>query len=81
MKKKMMKGMLGLVTAVMLVTSDPVAPVMESVGIVREVEAASVGLTKKNVSVLTGEKYSVTLNGVSSKKKKSVKWRSTAKIW
>ena len=79
MKKKIMKGMLGLVTAVMLVTSDPVAPVMESVGIVREVEAASVGLTKKNVSVLTGEKYSVTLNGVSSKKKKNVKWTSSNK--
>lgn len=79
MKKKIMKGMLGLVTAVMLVTSDPVAPVMESVGVVQEVEAASLKLSNKSVSVMTGEKSKITLKGVSSKKKKSVKWRSNSK--
>lgn len=79
MKKKIMKGMLGLVTAVMLVTSDPVAPVMESVGVVQEVEAASLKLSNKSVSVMTGEKHTITLKGVSSKKKKSVKWKSNSK--
>ena len=78
--KKIKRLMCSVITATLLLSEVPgVAPVMESVGIVREVEAASVKLTKTKVSVLTGEKYSVTLNGVSSKKKKSVKWTSSNK--
>lgn len=79
LKKKIVKGMLSLATAIMLVGSDPVIPMMESVGVVQEVEAASLKLSNKSVSVMTGEKSKITLNGVSSKKKKSVKWRSNSK--
>ena len=72
--------MCSVITATLLLSELPgVAPVMESVGIVQEVEAASVKLSNTKVSVLTGEKYSVTLKGVSSKKKKSVKWKSNSK--
>ncbi len=38
LKKKIVKGMLSLATAIMLVGSDPVIPMMESVGVVQEVE-------------------------------------------
>ena len=79
LKKKLVKGMLSLATAIMLVGSDPVIPMMESVGVVQEVEAASLKLSNKSVSVMTGEKSKITLNGVSSKKKKSVKWKSNSK--
>ena len=79
LKKKIVKGMLSLATAIMLVGSDPVIPMMESVGVVQEVEAASLKLSNKSVSVMTGEKSKITLKGVSSKKKKSVKWRSNSK--
>ena len=79
LKKKLVKGMLSLATAIMLVGSDPVIPMMESVGVVQEVEAASLKLSNKSVSVMTGEKSKLTLKGVSSKKKKSVKWRSNSK--
>ncbi len=79
LKKKLVKGMLSLATAIMLVGSDPVIPMMESVGVVQEVEAASLKLSNKSVSVMTGEKSKITLKGVSSKKKKSVKWRSNSK--
>ena len=79
LKKKIVKGMLSLATAIMLVGSDPVIPMMESVGVVQEVEAASLKLSNKSVSVMTGEKSKLTLKGVSSKKKKSVKWRSNSK--
>ena len=71
--------MLSLATAIMLVGSDPVIPMMESVGVVQEVEAASRKLSSTKVSVMTGEKSKITLNGVSSKKKKSVKWKSNSK--
>lgn len=71
--------MLSLATAIMLVGSDPVIPMMESVGVVQEVEAASRKLSSTKVSVMTGEKSKITLKGVSSKKKKSVKWRSNSK--
>ena len=71
--------MLSLATAIMLVGSDPVIPMMESVGVVQEVEAASRKLNSKSVSVMTGEKSKLTLKGVSSKKKKSVKWKSNSK--
>lgn len=78
--KKIKRLMCSVITATLLLSELPgVAPVMESVGIVQEVEAASVKLSNTKVSVLTGEKYSVTLKGVSSKKKKSVKWRSNSK--
>ena len=77
--KKIVKGMLSLATAIMLVGSDPVIPMMESVGVVQEVEAASRKLSSTKVSVMTGEKSKITLNGVSSKKKKSVKWKSNSK--
>lgn len=79
LKKKIVKGMLSLATAIMLVGSDPVIPMMESVGVVQEVEAASLKLSSKSVSVMTGEKSKLTLKGVSSKKKKSVKWKSNSK--
>ena len=79
LKKKFVKGMLSLATAIMLVGSDPVIPMMESVGVVQEVEAASLKLSNKSVSVMTGEKSKLTLKGVSSKKKKSVKWKSNSK--
>lgn len=79
LKKKFVKGMLSLATAIMLVGSDPVIPMMESVGVVQEVEAASLKLSSKSVSVMTGEKSKITLKGVSSKKKKSVKWKSNSK--
>lgn len=79
LKKKFVKGMLSLATAIMLVGSDPVIPMMESVGVVQEVEAASLKLSNKKVSVMTGEKSKITLKGVSSKKKKSVKWKSNSK--
>lgn len=79
LKKKIVKGMLSLATAIMLVGSDPVTPMMESVGVVQEVEAASLKLSNKKVSVMTGEKSKITLKGVSSKKKKSVKWKSNSK--
>lgn len=79
LKKKIVKGMLSLATAIMLVGSDPVIPMMESVGVVQEVEAASRKLNSKSVSVMTGEKSKLTLKGVSSKKKKSVKWKSNSK--
>lgn len=79
LKKKIVKGMLSLATAIMLVGSDPVIPMMESVGVVQEVEAASRKLSSNKVSVMTGEKAKITLKGVSSKKKKSVKWNSNSK--
>lgn len=79
LKKKLVKGMLSLATAIMLVGSDPVIPMMESVGVVQEVEAASRKLSSTKVSVMTGEKHTITLKGVSSKKKKSVKWKSNSK--
>ena len=79
LKKKIVKGMLSLATAIMLVGSDPVIPMMESVGVVQEVEAASRKLSSTKVSVMTGEKHTITLKGVSSKKKKSVKWKSNSK--
>lgn len=79
LKKKIVKGMLSLATAIMLVGSDPVTPMMESVGVVQEVEAASRKLSSTKVSVMTGEKSKITLKGVSSKKKKSVKWKSNSK--
>lgn len=78
--KKIKRLMCSVITATLLLSELPgVAPLMESVGIVQEVEAASVKLSNTKVSVLTGEKYSVTLKGVSSKKKKSVKWKSSNK--
>ena len=79
LKRKIVKGMLSLATAIMLVGSDPVIPMMESVGVVQEVEAASRKLSSTKVSVMTGEKSKITLKGVSSKKKKSVKWKSNSK--
>lgn len=79
LKKRIVKGMLSLATAIMLVGSDPVIPMMESVGVVQEVEAASRKLSSTKVSVMTGEKFKITLKGVSSKKKKSVKWKSNSK--
>ena len=79
LKKRIVKGMLSLATAIMLVGSDPVIPMMESVGVVQEVEAASRKLSSTKVSVMTGEKSKITLKGVSSKKKKSVKWKSNSK--
>ena len=79
LKKKIVKGMLSLATAIMLVGSDPVIPMMESVGVVQEVEAASRKLSSTKVSIMTGERSKITLKGVSSKKKKSVKWKSNSK--
>ena len=72
--------MCSVITATLLLCELPgVAPMMESVGVVQEVEAASRKLSSTKVSVMTGEKHTITLKGVSSKKKKSVKWRSNSK--
>ena len=79
LKKRIVKGMLSLATAIMLVGSDHVIPMMESVGVVQEVEAASRKLSSTKVSVMTGEKSKITLKGVNAKKKKSVKWKSNSK--
>lgn len=78
--KKIKRLMCSVITATLLLCELPgVAPMMESVGVVQEVEAASLKLSNKKVSVMTGEKSKVTLKGVSSKKKKSVKWKSNSK--
>ena len=78
--KKIKRLMCSVITATLLLCELPgVAPMMESVGVVQEVEAASLKLSSKSVSVLTGEKSKITLKGVSSKKKKSVKWKSNSK--
>ena len=78
--KKIKRLMCSVITATLLLCELPgVAPVMESVGVVQEVEAASLKLSNKSVSVMTGEKSKITLKGVSSKKKKSVKWKSNSK--
>lgn len=78
--KKIKRLMCSVITATLLLCELPgVAPMMESVGVVQEVEAASRKLSNKSVSVMTGEKSKITLKGVSSKKKKSVKWKSNSK--
>lgn len=78
--KKIKRLMCSVITATLLLCELPgVAPMMESVGVVQEVEAASLKLSNKSVSVMTGEKSKLTLKGVSSKKKKSVKWKSNSK--
>lgn len=78
--KKIKRLMCSVITATLLLCELPgVAPMMESVGVVQEVEAASLKLSNKSVSVMTGEKSKITLKGVSSKKKKSVKWKSNSK--
>ena len=78
--KKIKRLMCSVITATLLLCELPgVAPMMESVGVVQEVEAASRKLSNKSVSVMTGEKSKLTLKGVSSKKKKSVKWKSNSK--
>lgn len=78
--KKIKRLMCSVITAILLLCELPgVAPMMESVGVVQEVEAASRKLSSTKVSVMTGEKSKITLKGVSSKKKKSVKWKSNSK--
>ena len=78
--KKIKRLMCSVITATLLLCELPgVAPVMESVGVVQEVEAASMKLSSTKVSVMTGERSKITLKGVSSKKKKSVKWKSNSK--
>lgn len=78
--KKIKRLMCSVITATLLLCELPgVAPMMESVGVVQEVEAASRKLSSTKVSVMTGEKSNITLKGVSSKKKKSVKWKSNSK--
>ena len=78
--KKIKRLMCSVITATLLLCELPgVIPMMESVGVVQEVEAASRKLSSKSVSVMTGEKSKITLKGVSSKKKKSVKWKSNSK--
>ena len=78
--KKIKRLMCSVITATLLLCELPgVAPMMESVGVVQEVEAASRKLSSTKVSVMTGEKSKITLKGVSSKKKKSVKWKSKSK--
>lgn len=78
--KKIKRLMCSVITATLLLCELPgVIPMMESVGVVQEVEAASRKLSSTKVSVMTGEKSKITLKGVSSKKKKSVKWKSNSK--
>lgn len=74
LKKKIMKGVCSIVTAVTLVTSAPVGSVLEPLGVVSEVEAASsVKISKKSVTLVTGEKYTLKISGVNAKNKKKVK--------
>lgn len=78
--KKIKRLMCSVITATLLLCELPgVIPMMESVGVVQEVEAASRKLSSTKVSVMTGERSKITLKGVSSKKKKSVKWKSNSK--
>ena len=78
--KKIKRLMCSVITATLLLCELPgVAPMMESVGVIQEVEAASRKLSSTKISVMTGEKSKITLKGVSSKKKKSVKWKSNSK--
>ena len=78
--KKIKRLMCSVITATLLLCELPgVAPMMDSVGVVQEVEAASRKLSSTKVSVMTGERSKITLKGVSSKKKKSVKWKSNSK--
>lgn len=78
--KKIKRLMCSVITATLLLCELPgVAPMMESVGVVQEVEAASRKLSSTKVSVMTGEKSKITLKGVISKKKKSVKWKANSK--
>lgn len=79
LKKKIVKGILGITTAVMLLGGDPVSPVLESVGVVQEVEAASTKLNKKNFILKAKEKQTAVLNGVSSKNQKRLNGVPTAK--
>lgn len=80
MMKKIMKGLCGIVTAVTLVTSAPVGSVLEPLGVVSEVEAASsVKLSKKSATLVTGEKYTLKITGVNAKNKKKVKWKTNSK--
>lgn len=80
MMKKIMKGLCGIVTAVTLVTSAPIGSVLEPLGVVSEVEAASsVKLSKKSATLVTGEKYTLKITGVNAKNKKKVKWKTNSK--
>lgn len=80
LKKKIMKGVCSIVTAVTLVTSAPVGSVLEPLGVVSEVEAASsVKISKKSVTLVTGEKYTLKISGVNAKNKKKVKWKTNSK--
>lgn len=76
---KIVKGMCGIAMAIMLLGADPASPIVESIGIVQEVEAASVGLSKSSVTLKAKEKYTVTLKGVASKQKKKVTWKASSK--
>ena len=79
LKKKIMKGMAGLATAIILLGSDPVTPVIESVGIVQEVEAASFKMNTKSVTLISKEKYQLSIRGVSKSKQNKIKWSSSSK--
>lgn len=76
---KIVKGMCVIAMAIMLLGADPASPIVESIGIVQEVEAASVGLSKSSVTLKAKEKYTVTLKGVASKQKKKVTWKASSK--
>lgn len=79
LKKKIMKGMAGLATAIILLGSDPVTPVIESVGIVQEVEASSFKMNTKSVTLISKEKYQLSISGVSKSKQNKIKWSSSSK--
>ena len=79
LKKKIVKGMLGFTTAIMLLGFDPVTPVIESVGIVQEVEASSFKMNTKSVTLVSKEKYQLSISGVSKNKQNKIKWSSSSK--
>ena len=77
---KIVKGMCGIAMAIMLLGADPASPIVESIGIVQEVEAASVGLSKSSVTLKAKEKYTVTLKGVASSRKRRLLGKPVARM-
>lgn len=78
LKGKLSKSLCGIMTAIMLVASEPVSPVLEPFGLVQEVEAASIKMSKSALTLKTGENYEIALKGISSKKQNKITWKSNS---
>ena len=78
LKGKLSKGLCGIMTAIMLVASEPVNPVLEPFGLVQEVEAASIKMSKSALTLKAGENYEIALKGISSKKQNKITWKSNS---